>query len=139
MTRTEWQVWIDKKPGTSEVHIFATQGDANDLLHPMPWNDVQLRLVHDGEGMVTLHPDDLSTADFVRLRPVFFGALLRSIPTGQKLTPDTLRGIAASIAQTVADKWREVGRGCRVEVGAPPPIVIDIRIPAAPEREALCE
>lgn len=28
MTRTEWQVWIDKKPGTSEVHIFATQGDA---------------------------------------------------------------------------------------------------------------
>lgn len=99
-------------------------GDANDLLHPIPHSDLALRLVHDGQGMVTLHPDDRTTQDFVKLRPAFFISLVKSIPTGHKLTPHHLRSVAATIAQRVSDRWREVGVGCRVEVGKPTPIVI---------------
>lgn len=101
-----------------EAHARADRfGDANGLLHPVPWNKVALRLVHDGHGMVTLHPDDKATREFVTRRPRFFHEMLKSFPSGRKLTDDALAGLASTIQQRVVDNWREVGTGCRVEIG----------------------
>jgi hypothetical protein len=77
------------------AHTLADRfGDANGLLHPIPWNDVALRLVHDGHGLVTLHPDDEATREFMIRRPRFFHEMIKSLPTGRMLTPTALASLA---------------------------------------------